>query len=78
MKERVVLHFEDSWIIIVSEVNPNLLSAADLLVAWYLHFSADHHLVSCIRRDLAFHFGHKTFAGSSFRNVNLKRSFNIN
>ena len=77
LKELVVLHCHDSWFIIVSEVNPRLLSAADLLVAQYLHLPADHHLASCLRRDLAFHFAHETFAGSSRRNVNLQRSCNI-
>ena len=76
-KEFVVLDIHDSWIVIVSEVNSNLLSAADLLVAWYFHFPADHHLTSCLRRDLAFHFGHETLSGSPRWNVNLRRRFNI-
>ena len=60
--ELVVLNFRDIYIIVVSEVNLNLLSAADLLVACYLHLPADHHLASCIRRDLALHVEHETFS----------------
>ena len=65
LKELVVLNFHDRMIIIESEVNPYFLSAADLLVACYLHLPADHHLASYIRRDLAIHVEHKTFPGFS-------------
>ena len=75
-KEFVVLNFHD--VIVVSEVNLDLLSAADLLVACYLQLPADHHLTSCIRRDLAFHVEHKTFPGSHRRNINLKRMLYVN
>ena len=77
LKKLIVLNFHEISIITVSEVNLDFPSAADLLVACYLHLPANHHLASCIRRDLAFHVEHEAFSGSSGRNVNLKRSLNI-
>ena len=77
LKKLIVLNPHVMTIIIVSEVNLDFLSAAGFLVACYLHLPADHHLASCIRRDLAFHVEHEAFSGSSGRNVNLKRSLNI-
>ena len=74
--EFVVLNFHD--VIVVSEVNLDLLSAADLLIACYLHLPADHHLVSRIRRDLAFHVEHETFSGFHRRNMNLKKILDTN
>ena len=65
LKKLIVLNFHEISIIIVSEVNLGFLSAAGLLVACYLHLPADHHLASCIRRDLAFQVEHETSSGSS-------------
>ena len=77
LKELVVHHRHASLVIIVSEVNPLLLSSAGLLVACYLHLPADHHLASCTRRDLALHVEHETLAGPRSRDVDLARLFNI-
>ena len=77
LKKLIVLNPHVISIIIVSEVNLDFLSAAGFLVASYLHLPADHHLASCIRRDLAFHVEHETFSGSSRRNVYLERRFSI-
>ena len=64
-EERIVRYFEPVASVIVSNIDPLLLSTAGLLEACYLHVPADHHLASCIRRDPAFHVEHEAFSGSS-------------
>ena len=78
MNQRVVLHFQDHMIVIVTHIDFLWFLTASLLVAFITNFLADQNVMSCVGGDLTFHFENKTFAGHSFCwNMNLNGIINI-